>query len=153
MLPDIHRRSPRSSLFSSSRNPRGNGFDFRAGDEQKTSTSKKILYALIGLVVVIIFIFFYMSSSTKTEPPNSPGHETEHDRGNDPSVPWNGYDPGRYHHEHPDSVHEDASSNAPKINHPEQATGSNRVFVVHAPRSRYHGCGQRGLLGVCQDAE
>lgn len=77
MLPNIHRRSPRSpstSLFSSSPNSGRKSFDFDAGDEQKTSTSKKILYALLGLAAVILCIFLYFSSSTK---PNAPVHDTE----------------------------------------------------------------------------
>ena len=70
MLPDLHRRSPRNPATTAARKPRA--FDFDEFDEQKTSSSKKILIFLVGMLVVAAIVFFVYPSSTESEVPKEP---------------------------------------------------------------------------------
>lgn len=66
MLPDIHRRSPRTPAAAPSPQPRA--FDFDGEDERKSIFSKKMLGILAGISVsVVIIVFFSMTSSTTSE--------------------------------------------------------------------------------------
>lgn len=65
MIPGARRRSPRTPAKS----PKPAGFSFDEVDNRGTSTSKKILYFLVGLAAVtaVVFVLFFNSPSTTTE--------------------------------------------------------------------------------------